>query len=87
LFNLINNYKWYLFYAQIIGQRILEPYCEVEIDPTTVNIDLEDLGFDLLNHLEVNGAAVRVPEESITLRDEMVPDYLHRMESQVRKEV
>jgi hypothetical protein len=55
----------------------------VEIDPATANMVLEDLGIDLLDHLEVNGAAVRVPEECITLRDEVEPDQLLRMESQV----
>jgi hypothetical protein len=55
----------------------------VEIDPETANMVLEDLGIDLLDHLEVNGAAVRVPEECITLRDEVEPDQLLRMESQV----
>jgi hypothetical protein len=55
----------------------------VEIDPATANMVLEDLGIDLLDHLEVNGAAVRVPEERITLRDEVGPDQLLRMESQV----
>lgn len=55
----------------------------MEIDPATANMVLEDLGIDLLNHLEVNGAAVRVPEQCITLRDEVEPDQLLRMESQV----
>jgi hypothetical protein len=55
----------------------------VEIDPATAIMVLEDLGIDLLDHLEVNGAAVRVPEECITLRDEVEPDQLLRMESQV----
>jgi hypothetical protein len=57
----------------------------VEIDPVTANMVLEDLGIDLLDHLEVNGAAVRVPEESITLRDEVTPIQLLGVESQVRQ--
>lgn len=60
-----------------------EPPSQVEIDPATANAVLKDLGIDLLDHLEVNGAAVRVPEERITLRDEVEPDQLLRMESQV----
>ncbi|XP_023705557.1 uncharacterized protein LOC111863446 [Cryptotermes secundus] len=63
-------------------QRMPEPPSQVEIDPATANAVLEDLGIDLLDHLEVNGAAVRVPEERITLRDEVEPDQLLRMESQ-----
>jgi len=51
----------------------------------TANMVLEDLGIDLLDHLEVNGAAVRVPEESITLRDEVTPIQLLGVESQVRQ--
>jgi hypothetical protein len=74
-----------LLYIQITGQRIHEPPCEVEVDPKTASMVLEDLGIDLLDHLEVNGAAVRVPEESITLRDEMVPVQLLGVESQVRQ--
>jgi hypothetical protein len=55
----------------------------VEIDPATANMVLEDLGIDLLYHLEVNGAAVRVPEESITLKDEVGSVQLLGVESRV----
>lgn len=71
---------------QITGQRLPEPLCQAEIDVATADMVLKDLGIDILHHLEVNGAAVRVPEESITLKDEVEPDLLHRMESQVSME-
>jgi len=46
---------------------------------------LEDLEIDdLVRHLEENGAAVRVPEERITLLDEVVPDIRLIVEDQVR---
>lgn len=60
-----------------------EPPSQVEIDPATANAVLEDFGIDIVHHLEVNGAAVRVPEERITLRDEVEPAQLLGMESQV----
>lgn len=56
----------------------------MEVDPRTSIMVLEDLGIDLLDHLEVNGAAVRVPEDRITLRDEMAPVQLLGVDSQVR---
>lgn len=74
-----------LLYVQITGQRVHEPPREVEIDPRTANMVLEDLGIDLLDHLELNGAAVRVPEESITLRDEVAPVQMLRVDSEVRQ--
>jgi hypothetical protein len=54
------------------------------IDPTTEIPSLEDLGIDIIYHLEVNGATVRAPEESITLRDEVVFDQQLGEEGQVR---
>jgi hypothetical protein len=45
---------------------------------------LEDFDVDIVSHLEVNGAAVRVPEERITLQEEVVPDLRPRIEDQVR---
>jgi hypothetical protein len=51
----------------------------MEVDPTELSL-LEDLGIDIVNH----GAAVRVPEECITLRDEVVPDLQVWMEDHVR---
>jgi hypothetical protein len=53
----------------------------VDFEPRVLSF-LEDL--DIVNHLEVNGAAVRVPEEHITLREEVVPDLRPGMEDQVR---
>lgn len=63
-------------------QRIYEPSYEMQVDPTTEVAALEDLGIDILYHLEVNGAGVRVPEESITLRDEVVAGQQLGVESQ-----
>lgn len=56
----------------------------MEVDPKTANMLLEDLGIDLLDHLETNGAAVRVSEDIITLKEEMAPVQLLGVESQVR---
>jgi hypothetical protein len=67
------------------GQRIPEPFCQVETYPGSINMNLEDISIDILTHLEVNGAAVRVPEETITLKDEVQPHHLHEMENQVRE--
>jgi len=54
----------------------------LEVDPTSLEF-LEDLDIDdLVRHLEVNGAAVRVPEERITLREE-VPDTRLLVEDEV----
>jgi hypothetical protein len=46
---------------------------------------VEDLEIpDLVQHLEVNGAALRVPVEHITLQDEMVPDIRLVVDDEVR---
>jgi hypothetical protein len=46
---------------------------------------VEDLDIDdIVHHLEVNGAAVRVPVERITLQDEVVPDIRLVVEDEVR---
>ena len=55
----------------------------MEGDPTPFPVN-KDFSVDLLKHLEVNGAAVRVPEERITLQDEVVYDVQHGVEIQVR---
>ena len=56
---------------------------EAKVDPAEL-LHLEDLDVDLVHHLEVNGAAVRVPAEHITLRDEVVPDIRLVVEDEVR---
>jgi len=46
---------------------------------------LEDLDIDdIVHHLEVSGAAVRVPVDRITLREEVVPDIRLVVEDEVR---
>ena len=55
----------------------------MEVRPAALPF-LEELEIDdLVHHLEVNGAAVRVPVERITLRDE-VPDIRLVVEDEVR---
>jgi hypothetical protein len=65
------------------GRKTHERSVEAEVDPTALPfpevIDIEDV----VRHLEVNGAAVRVPVERITLRDE-VPDIRLVVEDEVR---
>jgi hypothetical protein len=56
----------------------------MEYDPATAFAALQDLDIDIVYHLEVNGAAVRVPEEQITLRDEVAFDQQLGVEDQVR---
>jgi hypothetical protein len=67
------------------GQRAPDPVSRAEIDLATLDMVLDDLTIDIVNHLEVNGAAVRVPEETITLKDEVQPHHLQEMEIQVRE--
>jgi hypothetical protein len=67
----------------VTGQKTHKRSLEAEVDPAVLPF-LEDLDIiDLVRHLEVNGAAVRVPVERITLRDE-VPDIRLMMEDEVR---
>jgi hypothetical protein len=68
----------------ISGRKTREKPFEVEKDPTALPL-VEDLDIDdLVRHLEVNGAAVRVPVEHITLHDEMVPDIRLVVDDEVR---